>query len=110
MLLYQLLRFLCLHIVNHANLCRFLIFVTRFTKGQHKTSPRLSYFTYIKARTHLLFWAERSYRLRIVPSPPRARLYNQMTEAMQAAARKFGLTLQGVLTELVLALTSYACL
>jgi hypothetical protein len=97
MLLYQLLPFLCLHIVNHANLCRFLIFVARFTKGRHKTSPRLSYFTYVKARTHLLFCAERSYCLRIVPSPPRARLYNQMTEAMQAAARKFGLTLQGVL-------------
>jgi hypothetical protein len=74
-----------------------MVFVARFTKGRHKSSPRLSFVTYIKARTHLAFWAERSYRLRGLPSPQKSTLYNQLTEVMHLSARKYNISVQGVL-------------
>lgn len=74
---------------------RFLIFAARYAKGRSLKTAHISYRGLVKYRASMTFWVKRSYATRELPMPPAHTLYNQLTEAMRAAAKKYELTVEG---------------
>ncbi|KAK7981593.1 hypothetical protein PG988_003831 [Apiospora saccharicola] len=67
---------------------RFVIFVTKFGRGRR--GRKMSYPRITQYRRHLIFWTNRTYERNESRKVAKGTLWNQITEAMQSAAKKYG--------------------
>ena len=81
------------HEILFKQLRRFMIFVSRFGQGLYgrkMTYPRIAQY-----RHHLMDWTDRIYDRNRLERVVKGTLWNQITEAMQSAAKEYGYVLGG---------------